>query len=102
MARLKAGTRLKSAVCDTQIMVIAAPDAEVSLTCGGATMLGMDAAPPAGLLLKEGGEGTKMGKRYVTDDGSLELLCTKPGKGSLEVAEKALIVKGAKPLPASD
>jgi hypothetical protein len=46
--------------------------------------------------------GTLMGKRYVTEDESLELLCTKPGAGSLASGEAPLNVKGAKPLPSSD
>ena len=43
-----------------------------------------------------------MGKRYVDEAGDLELLCTKPGEGSLTLAETPLTVKGAKPLPSSD
>ena len=39
---LKAGTRLKSAVCDTEVMVIAAPAGEVEVSCGGAPMLDAD------------------------------------------------------------
>lgn len=43
--------------------------------------------------------GTLMGKRYVDADGKYELLCVKPGKGSLSVDGVALVVKDAKPLP---
>ena len=43
-----------------------------------------------------------MGKRYVDGDATLELLCTKPGSGSLSLGDELLVVKGAKPLPASD
>jgi hypothetical protein len=43
-----------------------------------------------------------MGKRYVDADGAYELLCVKPGKGSLAVNGVALVIKDAKPLPASD
>ena len=32
----------------------------------------------------------------------IELLCTKPGAGSLSLGDAALLVKGAKPLPSSD
>ena len=46
--------------------------------------------------------GTLMGKRYVDADGAYELLCVKPGKGSLSVDGVALSPKDAKPLPASD
>jgi hypothetical protein len=43
-----------------------------------------------------------MGKRYVTADGTIELLCVKPGKGSLALNGVALQIKEAKPLPSSD
>ena len=38
MAELKAGTRLRSNVCTTEAMVVAAPTGDVDLTCGGAPM----------------------------------------------------------------
>ncbi len=41
-------------------------------------------------------------ERYVNEAGDLELLCTKPGKGSLGANGASLTVKGAKPLPSSD
>jgi hypothetical protein len=47
-------------------------------------------------------DGTLMGKRYVDADGAYELLCVKPGKGSLSVDGVKLVTKDAKPLPASD
>ena len=102
MAQLKAGTRLKSSVCATEVMVIAAPANEVAVTCGGAAMVGMKDDPISGATLEAGGEPPKMGKRYVNEEGSLELLCTKPGEGSLAVGGTAMAIKGAKPLPASD
>jgi hypothetical protein len=46
--------------------------------------------------------GSLIGKRYVDQAGTMELLCVKPGKGSLSVDGVALAVKDAKPLPASD
>jgi len=46
--------------------------------------------------------GTQIGKRYVNAAGDLELLCTKPGTGSLAAGGAPLVVKGAKPLPSSD
>ena len=64
-------------------------------------VLGTDA--PAGQTLSEdASEGTQIGKRYTNEAGDLELLCTKPGKGSLGSGGKTLTVKGAKPLPSSD
>jgi hypothetical protein len=38
----------------------------------------------------------------VNAAGDLELLCTKPGKGSLADGGQPLALKEAKPLPASD
>jgi len=46
--------------------------------------------------------GTQIGKRYVNEAGDLELLCTKPGEGSLAVGGTALTLKEAKALPSSD
>ena len=46
--------------------------------------------------------GTQMGKRYVDADDTIELLCTKPGEGSLGLADALLTIKESKPLPASD
>ncbi len=103
MARLKPGTRLRSAVCAVEVMVVAAPADEVDLACGGAPMLAIDAEPPPGAALDpDASGGTLLGKRYVNEAGDLEVLCTKPGEGALAVGGAPLSVKGAKPLPASD
>lgn len=102
MATLKAGARLKSAVCDTQVMVIAAPAGDVALSCGGAAMLEAAANAPRTAIHPEHKNGTQIGKRYVNGDGSLELLCTKPGEGSLALAGEPLKLKEAKALPSSD
>ena len=101
--KLKTGSRLKSAVCDTQVMVIAAPEADLDVTCGGAPLIELDAEPPAGASLAEdAAAGSQIGKRYVNEAGDLELLCTKAGKGSLALDGTPLGLKGAKPLPSSD
>jgi hypothetical protein len=42
-----------------------------------------------------------MGKRYV-DGSDAEVLVTKAGAGSLSVGTTVLVIKEAKPLPASD
>lgn len=103
MVRLKPGSRLRSAVCTTEVMVVMAPDAEVDVRCGGAPMLDVAATPPeGGAPDPEHAGGTQIGKRYVDASGSLELLCTKPGAGSLVAGGEPLQVKGAKPLPSSD
>lgn len=102
MAALKAGSRMKSGVCDTQVMVIAAPDGDVELTCGGAPMLEMAADAPGGDVDPAHKDGTQIGKRYVNEAADLELLCTKPGEGSLALGGTALQLKEAKALPSSD
>ncbi len=96
---MKPGTRLKSAVCDTEVMVIRCGDGVIQ--CGGAPMGEAKPADPAPLSADFSG-GTLMGKRYVDAAGAYELLCVKPGKGSLSVDGVALATKDAKPLPASD
>jgi hypothetical protein len=96
---MKPGTRLKSAACDTEVMVIRT--ASGTIECGGAPMAEAkpaDASPLSG----DHSNGTLMGKRYVDADNTYELLCVKPGKGSLSVDGVALVTKDAKPLPASD
>jgi hypothetical protein len=103
MPQIKPGTRLRSALCTSEVMVVAAPkDAEVELHCGGAPMLELGAEPTGGALSPDFAAGTQLGKRYVNEAGTLEVLCTKPGDGSLSSDGAALTIKGAKPLPASD
>lgn len=96
---MKPGTKLKSAVCDTEVMVIKAAD--VVLSCGGAPMADAKPADP-GAIDPAFAEGTKIGKRYVDAAGRVEFLCVKAGKGSLAIDGVALTTKDAKPLPSSD
>lgn len=98
---LKAGARFKSAVCDTQVMVIKAPAGEHTLQCGGADMIAPTATGGGTLDAAIGGE-TLIGKRYVNADESVELLCTKGGQGALVLAGTPMEVKQAKQLPSSD
>jgi hypothetical protein len=98
---VKVGSRLKSAVCDTEVMVVRAPGATVDLWCGGQPMVAAGEAG-SGELDPEQAGGTMMGKRYVDEAGTIELLCTKAGKGTLSIAGAPLFLKEAKPLPASD
>lgn len=100
MASLTTGQRLKSSVCSTEIMVISAPSEEVDLTCGGSPM-GSE-AENGGDVHPDHSGGTTIGKRYVDDDGSLELLCVKPGEGALAVSGTLLKVKDSKKLPKTD
>ena len=102
MAQLKAGTRMRSAVCKTEVMVIAAPADEIAVSCGGAPMIDAKEEPAGGDVDPAFAEGTLLGKRYVNEAGNLELLCVKPGDGSLAVDGTALVLKESKPLPSTD
>jgi hypothetical protein len=99
---IKAGTRLKSQVCDTEVIVVKTGDGLDDLRAGGATMreIGANADSDAVLDPKLSG-GNVMGKRYV-DEAGAEVLVTKAGAGTLSVGEVPLSIKEAKPLPASD
>lgn len=100
---LRPGSRLRSVVDATEVVVVKAPAGPVDLRCGGHPMvpLGSDGgagAPPS----PDHAGSTLLGKRYVDADQALEVLCTKPGDGSLSVGDEPLQIKEAKPLPASD
>jgi hypothetical protein len=106
MATIKVGARLKSNVCDTEVMIIACADTSIAIHCGGEPMLDATATKTNGSLDPAHGAGTLLGKRYVcisgNTTGKIELLCVKAGKGSLAVNGEALALKDAKPLPSSD
>ncbi|MBV6417612.1 MAG: hypothetical protein CMLOHMNK_02342 [Steroidobacteraceae bacterium] len=103
MRLLKAGTRARCAVCDTEIMVVRTVSSEVLVTCGGVELIGMDGAKtPAPHADVAAGQGALVGKRYVNAADAVELLCTKGGKGQLAINGESLAVKQTKPLPSSD
>jgi hypothetical protein len=94
---MKPGSRLKSAACDSEVVVIRYGGGTIA--CGGAPM----SESGGGADLDPGlSGGTVMGKRYVDAASTVELLCVKPGKGTLTLDGVALTTKDAKPLPASD
>ena len=96
---MKPGMKLKSVVCDTEVMVIRGSGLVVE--CGGAPMAAERPADKAALN-PAFAQGTLIGKRYVDAGNTVELLCVKAGKGSLSIGGTALQLKDAKPLPASD
>ncbi|WP_328392630.1 hypothetical protein [Nocardia sp. NBC_00416] len=100
---VKTGTRLRSQVCDTQVIIVRAADSLDDLRAGGVPMVPIDggAAAPAGSPQEGFTDGNLIGKRYV-DDGGAEVLVTKAGAGTLSVGTTPLTIKEAKPLPASD
>lgn len=100
---LSAGSRWRSAVDSTEVVVVRPPANEVDLACGGQPMVPHGEDVPAGVVGDDGHRsGTQLGKRYVDDDTGIEVLCTKAGEASLSVAGRPLQVKAAKPLPSSD
>ena len=101
--RVKPGDRLRSVVDQTEIVVVRAPAVEVDLRCGGRPVVSLGAAvTPSSPTDPAHVSGTIVGKRYTDVPSGLEVLCTKPGAGSLSVGEVPLTLKDAKPLPSSD
>jgi hypothetical protein len=99
----KAGTRLKSAVSETEVIVVRPPTTDVDLRCGGVAMVELGADAPAGATMDDAHRaGTLLGKRYVDEASGIELLCTKAGECSLSIGDTPLHLKEAKPLPSSD
>ncbi|HEY2710025.1 MAG TPA: hypothetical protein VGI95_18415 [Caulobacteraceae bacterium] len=100
---LKPGSRWKSAVCDTQVVVVRATAADASLECGGHPMVAHNAEAPAGLTVSaDHSGGTQPGKRFADEVSGIEVLCTKGGAGSLSIDGRPIGAKEAKKLPASD
>jgi hypothetical protein len=100
--KFRAGQQLVSAVDSTAVIVIRASADEGTLTCGGVPMTApgevATAAEPDPSLMG----GTQIGKRYVDEADTIQVLCTKAGSGTLSLDGKPLLIQAAKPLPASD
>jgi len=102
--KLRPGQILASPVDTTAVIVVRAPDRDIDLTCAGVGMWdprsGGDS--PAGRADPAQLKGTQLGKRYADDGLGIELLCTKPGQGTIAVSGVPLPLAGPKTLPASD
>jgi hypothetical protein len=102
--QLRPGSRLRSTVCETEVVVVRAPDGQdVDLSCGGAPMVATSDPPgqanePAPALAG----GTAIGKRYASEPHDVEVLATKSGQGTLTIGSEVLELKLSKALPASD
>jgi hypothetical protein len=100
---LKPGSRWRSAVCDTEIVVVRAPETPVTLGIGGTEVLQGQArrvpgaGPDAALA-----DGTQLGKRYIDVESGLEVMCTKPGHGTITVDGRRATIRTPRQLPASD
>jgi hypothetical protein len=102
--KLKPGTRLRSQVDGTEIIVVRSPPDDLDVACGGQPMIDVAAEPGPGLGATENATArTQLGKRYtLAGDAAIELLVTKPGQYGLSIGGTPLVLKEAKPLPASD
>jgi len=102
--RPRVGQMLASTVDTTAVVVVRCPDSELDITCGGAAMTEANGPGPAATGTADPDQmgGSLLGKRYADEDLGLELLCTKPGQGTLALNGVPLPLKTAKPLPASD
>lgn len=88
-------------MCTTEIIVVSG-SGDVDLTCGGVSMVAAGETADAAEAVEGLTEGSQLGKRYCDDEGTIEVLCTKPGDGSVGIGTVAFGLKEAKPLPASD
>jgi hypothetical protein len=98
------GTRLKSVVCETEIVIVRPPAAATAvIACGGRPMVahGDDVARNQSILDGHGG-GSILGKRYGREGDPVEVLVTKAGTGSLSLDGELMSTKDPKPLPSSD
>jgi hypothetical protein len=105
--QLQVGMRLVSTSGPVEVVVVRAPQAAGELSCAGQPMLEPSTRDqtPADSPAEAPSEPTAqvlLGKRYTSEDGSLEVLCTKPGPGPLAWNGIVLSVKAPKPLPSSD
>src|SRR6266568_7216970 len=93
------GSMLASTVDDTTVVVVRWATGEREVTCGGSPMVdaARRGASPHGTIDPQHAAGTLLGKRYTPQDGTVELLCTRPGKGTLAVDGTPMVVKAAKP-----
>jgi hypothetical protein len=100
--KFRAGQQLVSAVDSTAVIIIRAPAAEGTLTCGGVAMAAPGEPAPAASPDSSLMGGTQIGKRYVDEADTIQVLCTKAGDGTLALDGRPLLVQSARPLPASD
>lgn len=100
---LKTGARLRSQVCTTEAIVVRADNPPATLTCGGHPMVDIGESVPDALTIdSDFADGNAIGKRYCDSEGTVEILVTKAGTGSLALGNQRLEIKTAQPLPSSD
>jgi hypothetical protein len=100
---MKPGIRLRSAVCDTEVIVIKAGAESLVLECGGSPMVEAGTQPTRRPKLDPRlSGGSEVGKRYGDPARNLEVLCVRAGAGTLTLSGHPLPVISARPLPSAD
>lgn len=102
MTELKPGSRWKSAVCDTEAVLVRPPATGAVPECGGVAMLPSASTRHGGTVAPGFDGGSELGKRYADAATGMEMLCIKAGPGSLGVEGRVLQRLEAKKLPSSD
>jgi hypothetical protein len=100
--RFKTGSRHRSQVGTTELIVIACPDNDFDLLCGGHPIVELGALREQFEADPGLNDVTPIGKRFISEAIGLEILITKEGSGTFSVDDVPLIQKEAKPLPSSD
>jgi hypothetical protein len=96
------GSRWRSVVCDTQIIVVKGAG-WLDLHCGGHPFVSVSDADVARARIDpELTGGTLLGKRYADSGNTIEVLCTKAGDGTITLHGEPLLLVGARALPSSD
>lgn len=100
---VKVGSRLFDTASTAEFIVVRAPSEEIDLTISGNTpAFSADGRAESVAPKQSPGETSIIGKRYVDDAGTIELLCCRAGDGTPAVSGSPLQLKEAKPLPSSD
>ncbi|GIS18174.1 MAG: hypothetical protein CM15mP120_00900 [Pseudomonadota bacterium] len=83
-------------------MVVMAPDTEVEMSCGGAAMVDAgESVTPSGEVHPDHAVGVVMGKRYIDEAETLEVLSLRR-RGSFGGQRYAAVAEGYEKLPKTD
>jgi hypothetical protein len=97
----RVGTRWKSTACDTEFIIVQAPNGAVDVACGGHPVIPFSQDVGEKSTPTSSG-GTQVGKRYTDAGSGLVVLVTKAGEGALTDGDLPLELVQPKLLPSSD
>ena len=98
----RVGTRWKSAACDTELIIVHAPNGESRLRVRRTSRHPVWPGRRARSRHRRAAGGTQVGKRYTDVGSGLVVLVTKAGEGALTVGDLPLELVQPKLLPSSD